>query len=33
MVRWVLDKIKEKKFGVTGLQPNTILHDYSKLSN
>ena len=23
----------KKKFGVAGLQPNTFLHDYSKLSN
>ena len=24
--------IKEKKVGVAGLQPNTYLHDYSKIS-
>ena len=27
------ENIKEKKVGVAGLQPNTFLHDYIKLSN
>jgi len=28
-----MGKKKEKKVGVAGLQPNTFLHDYNKLSN
>jgi len=31
--RKFMGNIKEKKVGVAGLQPNTFLNDYSKLSN
>ena len=33
IIQKIYDKFEEKKVGVAGLQPNTYLHDYSKLLN
>ena len=32
-IQKIKEMLKRKKVGVAGLQPNTYLHDYSKLSN
>jgi hypothetical protein len=33
LLQKIYGKSEEKKVGVAGLQPNTYLHDYSKLLN